>query len=188
MGMTSKREFRARMRELRESLDREIRVHADASIAERVTSHPAYLHADAVFTYLSVGAEVDTRAIIRDAWSRGKTVAIPRVVPGARIMEWYAIDSFENLETSAFGVEEPAADPAQRISVPSGEGASAVALVPGLAFDAAGYRIGYGGGFYDAFLPTFGGVSLGLCREAQLSDVPVPRDAHDVPVDEVVCG
>ena len=103
-------------------------------------------------------------------------------------MEWYAIDGFENLEASAFGVEEPAADPARRIPVPGGEGALAVALVPGFAFDASGYRIGYGGGFYDVFLPTFGGVSLGLCRKAQLSDVPVPRDGHDVAVDEVIAG
>lgn len=61
----------------------------------------------------------------------------------------------------------------------------ALALVPGLAFDAAGFRLGYGGGFYDTFLPTFPGTSMGLCRAAQLAD-HLPHEDYDMPVDEVV--
>ena len=187
-SMESKRELRARMRALRESLDADTRSQADARVAQLVTSHPAYLRAETVFTYVSVGTEVDTRAIIRDAWARGKAVAAPRVVPGTRTLEWYAITDFESLETSPFGVEEPVADPSHRVPVPGGEGAPAVALVPGFTFDSQGYRVGYGGGFYDAFLPAFGGFKLGLCREAQMSAIPVPCDAHDVAVDEVIAG
>ena len=71
------------------------RARADAAIAAKVVEHPAYLDADEVFTYLSVGEEVDTREIIRDAWSRGKTVAVPRCVEGTNLMEWYRIDDFE---------------------------------------------------------------------------------------------
>ncbi|MDO4401257.1 MAG: 5-formyltetrahydrofolate cyclo-ligase [Coriobacteriia bacterium] len=186
--MESKRELRARMRALRESLDAATRSQADARVAWLVTGHPAYLRAETIFTYVSVGTEVDTRAIIRDAWVRGKTVAAPRVVPGTRTMEWYAITDFESLETSPFGVEEPVANPGYRVAVSGGEGASAIALVPGFTFDSQGYRVGYGGGFYDAFLPTFGGFTLGLCREAQMSATAVPRDAHDVPVNEVIAG
>jgi len=186
--METKRELRARMRELRESLDQKTRAAADARVAAQVVAHPAYRAAETVFTYLSVGAEVDTRAIIRDAWARGKQVAVPRVVPGTRAMAWYAIDGFDGLETSPFGIEEPPADDVRRVAVPGGEGAAAVALVPAFTFDAQGYRIGYGGGFYDKFLPTFGGTSLGLCRAVQFSDAPVPHDGHDVPVDEVVIG
>ena len=176
------------MRKLRDSLGESARLEADARIMAQVVAHPAYDAADAVFTYLSMGTEVDTRAIIHDAWRRGKQVAIPRVVPGTRSMDWYAIDGFAGLETSAFGVEEPMADPLRAVSVPCGGAGHAVALVPGLTFDASGYRIGYGGGFYDAFLPAFGGVSLGLCRLQQFSEEPLPHDDHDVAVDEVVCG
>ena len=53
-------------------------------------------------------------------------------------------------------------------------------------FDAQGYRLGYGGGFYDVFLPHFGGISIGLCRKCQLNPNPLPIDAHDVPVDIVI--
>ena len=184
----SKREVREQMRTLRAGLDARERAQADAQIAAQVIAHPAYRAAQTVFTYLSVGDEVDTRAIIRDAWAAGKTVAIPRVVPGTRTMQWFAIESFDALETSSFGVQEPPADPARMVESSDGEGESTLALVPGFTFDAEGYRIGYGGGFYDVFLSAFGGVSLGLCRRTQYSAHPLPRDAHDRAVDEVILG
>lgn len=112
-----------------------------------------------------------------------KVVALPRVVPGTRAMRWFSVDSLEGLERSPFGVEEPPADAAREVFpavLPL-----ALALVPGLAFDAAGFRLGYGGGFYDTFLPTFPGTSMGLCRAAQLAD-HLPHEDYDMPVDEVV--
>lgn len=62
----------------------------------------------------------------------------------------------------------------------------ALALVPGLAFDAVGFRLGYGGGFYDTFLADFPGTTVGLCRTCQLSAVPLPRGPYDLPVGLVV--
>lgn len=185
-----KNALRAKMRGIRDSLGVDGRARADAIIAEKVCSSRDYLDADAVFTYLSVGAEVDTRAIIRDAWSRGKLVAVPRCVPNTNLMEWYRIDDFEDLERSAFGIDEPPADPARLVPVPapSDPAPSAVAIVPGYSFDGEGYRLGYGGGFYDVFLPTFGGASIGLCRAVQVSDEPLPRFETDVAVDSVVTG
>ena len=61
----------------------------------------------------------------------------------------------------------------------------ALALVPGLAFDAAGFRLGYGGGFYDTFLPNFPGTSIGLIRACQLVERLAVRDVHDAPVNIV---
>ena len=182
-----KKRLRTRMAAIREILGPEGRARADAGIAKKVCAHAAYEEADTVFTYLSVGTEVDTREIIRDAWSKGKAVAIPRVVKGTRKMDWYRIDDFDAIEKGAFGMEEPIADPDRLVEVPGkGSGAKAVALVPGVAFDLDGYRIGYGGGFYDTFLPEFGGTSLGLCRIQQLSEDPIPCGEHDVPVDFVI--
>ncbi len=185
-----KQALRAKMRAVRDSLGVDGRASADAAIAAKVCANSAYLAADAVFAYLSVGAEVDTRAIIRDAWSRGKLVAVPRCVPGTNLMEWYRIDDFEGLERSSFGIDEPPADPSRLVAVPgpADPAPSAVAIVPGYSFDAQGYRLGYGGGFYDVFLPTFGGASIGLCRIAQMSEAPLPRFETDVAVDCVVTG
>ena len=184
-----KTRMRVRMNGVRQMMGAEGRARADAAIAAKVLENPAYTDADEVFTYLSVGAEVDTRAIIEDAWSRGKTVAVPRCVEGTNLMEWYRIDDFEGLEQGAYGIEEPPADPERLMAVPGpGADVKAVAIVPGYAFDAQNYRLGYGGGYYDVFLPTFGGVSLGLCRKQQFSEDPLNFDDHDVPVDEVVIG
>ena len=73
----------------------------------------------------------------------------------------------------------------------AGNPAHAIALVPGLAFDAQGYRIGYGGGYYDAFLTAFPGVAIGLCRRTQLAESLRTQgvvEPHDIPVQIVVSG
>lgn len=178
--MAEKSRLREHYRALRAAMSPAARTAVDEAIAAQVVGLPAFAAADAVFTYLSFGAEVDTRVLIKRAWAAGKTVALPRVVPGTRQMRWYAVDTLDGLERSAFGVDEPAADPSREVE--AGDMRCPVALVPGLSFDCEGYRLGYGGGFYDGFLADFPGVSVGLCRVVQLSDEPLPRDAHDVPV------
>ena len=181
-----KKELRAHFRHLRSSLSEEERMQADTAIEQRVVSLPEFEAAHTVFAYLSFGAEVETRGIIAAAWNAGKTVALPRCVPGTRLMEWYRTDSLDGLETSSLGVEEPRANAACKIE-PVDQGQSLV-LVPGLTFDTQGYRLGYGGGFYDTFLADAPAhfVSVGLCREVQLSEQVQARDAHDLPVRMVV--
>ncbi len=128
-----------------------------------------------------------TRGIIQRAWDAGKTVALPWCVPGTHEMRWFKIESFDDLVRSPLGVEEP--QPIDENEQLLGTGERCLALVPGLTFDAAGYRLGYGGGFYDTFLAKFNGVSVGLCREAQFSQDLVAEgiiDAHDLPAQLVV--
>ena len=180
-----KKALRKTLKQQRSDLGADARARIDSAIAEHCVALPEFQAADTVFSYLSVGDEVDTRAIIRAAWAAGKRVAVPRCVAGTRLMDWYAIDSFEGLETSSFGIEEPVADPTRALD-PATAGKRALAIVPGLAFNAEGFRIGYGGGFYDVFLSTFSGASIGLCRTPFFNTVDVPRDAHDLPVDIVV--
>jgi len=164
------------------------RLRADETICARVTSLVACAQAQAVLTYLSFGSEVETRRIIAHALAHEKVVALPRVT-GPHVMAWHVVaPGFEPaLERGSFGVLEPADDPATRL-----DGvvlAHAVALVPGLAFDAEGHRLGYGGGYYDAFLGSFAGVSVGLAREAQVRPSLAREGAvapHDISVDFVV--
>ena len=180
-----KRELRRRYKEVRATLGKDGRASRDAAIADGVTRLPEYLAADTVLTYLSVGDEVDTRALVRDTWVRGKSVALPWCVPGTRRMRWFYVSSLDGLVRSPFGVEEPVPDAAREVDPKAGPGA--LAVVPGLSFDERGYRMGYGGGFYDVFLAEFAGASIGLCREPQMSPVgALALDEHDVPVDVVV--
>ncbi|MDY4041966.1 MAG: 5-formyltetrahydrofolate cyclo-ligase [Collinsella sp.] len=177
--------LRRRMLRVRAALGEEARRAADERICAHTCALPAFREADAVFTYLSFGPEVDTRGLIDAACAAGAAVALPRVA-GRRALTWHIVRDLEDLVPSSFGMDEPAA--ASPAASPASFRAP-VALVPGLAFDAAGFRLGYGGGFYDAFLAGFPGTAIGLVREAQrvesLGALGALED-HDRPVDLIV--
>lgn len=183
----TKRELRRRFRTIRKQLGEEGRAAADAAIEARLVALPEFAETDVLLAYLDFGPEVRTRGIIAAAWAAGKTVALPWCVPGTHEMRWFRITSFDDLVRSSLGVEEPV--PNDETEQLLGTGERCMALVPGLTFDGCGYRLGYGGGFYDTFLATFDGVSVGLCREAQFSDDLRAEgiiDAHDLPAQIVV--
>lgn len=182
-----KRALRGHFKQVRRDLGEEGRAQADAGIEARLLSLSEYAQAEVLLAYLDFVPEVRTRGIIQAAWDAGKVVALPWCVPGTREMRWYRVTSFDCLVRSKLGVEEP--EPSDETEQLLGTGQRMLALVPGLTFDAAGYRLGYGGGFYDTFLSKFDGVSVGLCREAAWScDLRAEGivDAHDLPVQLVV--
>ena len=181
-----KAELRARLKALRNGLPAAERAKADAAICENVCSMPQFKEADVVLAYLSFGAEVETRGIIGRAWQEGKAVALPRCT-GPHQMRWFTVGDLDGLQKSPLGVEEPPENDANELLTDAS--ARMVALVPGLAFDAEGYRLGYGGGYYDAFLASFPGYSIGLCRNVQQVESLKELGAvgvHDIPVDMVV--
>ena len=178
-----KKELRAQMLAQRNALDVEARQAMDAALAANVRALPEWDAAQLVCAYLSFGTEVDTRGLIADAWAAGKQVALPRCIPGTREMAWYRVDSLEGLVKSKLGVEEPAEDPAREIDPcePAAAGQTLV-LVPGFTFDAQGYRLGYGGGFYDVFLARYDGAAVGLCRACFYDAVELAHGEFDLPV------
>ncbi len=182
-----KRALRKHFKQVRSELGQEGRAAADARIEANLLVLPAYKDAEVVLAYLDFGSEVRTRGIIEAAWAAGKVVALPWCVPGTHEMRWYRVTSFDALVSSKLGIEEPVPDEANEQQL--GTGQRMLALVPGLTFDAVGYRLGYGGGFYDTFLAVFDGMSVGLCRKVALSDDLCEEgivDAHDLPVQLVV--
>lgn len=185
-----KRGLRRRLRAERAALEERRRAETDEMIGARVRGLAVWARADVVFTYLSIGAEVDTRALIREAWAAGKCVCLPRVVSGSRALAWHRVDALDGLAPGSFGIEEPVpgVHPAYAVSAIT-DCSRALALVPGLAFDRAGFRLGYGGGYYDRFLSGFPGASIGLCRRRFLVDDLAAlgaRDAWDRPVGTVL--
>lgn len=181
-SVMSKEALRSTFRVRRSALSKEERARADLRIASRLLELPEVVRADCVFTYLSFGSEVDTRFVITRCWEMGKRVCLPRCAAGYTLT-WHAVEDLDHLVRSLFGMEEPAAGAPQ--AQPAGSVYS-VALVPGLAFDRRGFRLGYGGGYYDRFLPAFSGVSIGLCRSDLLSDELPSLSEYDYPVDLVV--
>lgn len=178
------------MGELKAALRRELAVRRNAlpdreaksrAIEKRVLALPEYLRADELLLYLSTGSEVDTWGLLEKALRQGKAVFAPRCLDGEGRMAFYRVKSREELKQGRFGIWEP--DPAV---CPSWEGLDgALCLVPGLAFDGAGYRLGYGKGYYDRFLAAHAVEAVGLCYEELL--LPrLPRQPLDQRVGRLV--
>ena len=138
--------------------------------------------ASAVLVYVSArDNEVDTHGIIGGLLAGGKTVYVPVTDLERKAMQWSRLLSMEELEPVHFGLLEPAARFRRVTANPMAE----VCLVPGVAFTRSGWRIGYGGGYFDRFLDIFSGVPIGLAHDIQVVD-RIPTDAHDRPVDYLV--
>ena len=148
-------------------------------LADRLYKTPQYRDCGSLYAYLSFNQEVRTNPIIERAWADGKRVAVPKVVGDEMIFIW--IDSFENMAPQgAYGITEPIENG------PVADDETALILMPGLAFDPLGHRVGYGGGFYDRYLaaqphhPT-----VALCYDFQMFD-HLDVDDYDVPVDVII--
>ena len=148
---------------------------ADRLLCERLLAHAAFRSCRILLTYAPTGSEPQILSLATEALRQGKRVAFPRCGKQGQ-MRFHFVSSTEELVSGAYGIREPSE------SAPVYEGeAQALCVVPALAFDKDGYRVGYGGGYYDRFLATFCGVSCGLTYEACLYDT-LPRGEFDRPV------
>lgn len=177
----AKEELRKRLAAVRRTLSSETRAAYAAAMCAKLVAQPAFIDASVVLAYSALRFEIDPRAAIEAAWAQGKLVALPRVVPETRAMELHAYRAGDALIESGFVVREPLAS-APRVE----PGDVDVVLVPGLAFDVRGHRLGYGQGYYDRLLPSLSRARrIGLAFELSLL-AEVPSAAHDVPVDVLV--
>lgn len=180
--MLSKVELRHRMLLQRDGIDSKQRSEKSRLITERVCSLPEYQEARTILLYASVRSEVETRRLTEDALSRGKKVAMPRCIPEKKALLLIPICSWRDLKRGFYGLLEP--EPGQS---PLNYEVVDLAVVPGVAFDEAGYRLGYGGGYYDRLLPRFSrrATTVALAFEEQIV-ASVPRAVHDCPVHYIV--
>lgn len=124
---------------------------------------------------------MDTLGLIARAFADGKKVAAPRCIEGTHEMEFYEISSMDDLAPQTFGVLEPVRERCRLLADFSGS----VCLVPALAYDRAGYRLGYGAGYYDRFLSVYPGPKIGLVYAQNLRR-SLWKGRYDVPVDLIV--
>lgn len=166
----------------REALSEQERSVLDNRITQKLLATSEYAEATTVLTYVSVSSEVSTRMFIECALRDGKTVAVPRCLPG-HCLEFVAIASLEQLVAAPFNLLEPAKDlPALTESQKN----NSICIVPALLVDTKGYRLGYGAGFYDRFLSTYPGKKICLAYQQSLSRTTLPHTAFDVAVDVVI--
>ena len=177
-----KEEAREIVRRAVGALSQEERSRASHRIVEHVTSLDEYVAAKTVMLFLPMKDEVDTWSLVRDALDAGKRVAAPRVSSKDGAMHALRIcDVARDVAPGAWGIPEPVGG----APIPSCE--IDLILVPGVAFDRNGRRLGRGAGFYDRFLGAEG-VGAFRCAVAFACQImqTVPTDAHDLPVDCVV--
>ena len=173
----NKQQLRDSVRNRKKAMSAEEISRRSRQLCNLVRNTEAYRQADTIYGYLPFNQEVDLHALLQEALDEGKQVALPKCY--GRDMRFILVQDLSDIRHSAFGVPEPAADG------PAAADKAGLVIVPGLVFDRRGYRIGYGGGYYDRFLslepdhPT-----IGLCYDFQLVDQLEP-DAHDIPVDIV---
>lgn len=166
----------------REVLSEQERSVLDDRITQKLLATSEYAEATTVLTYVSVSSEVSTRMFIECALRDGKTVAVPRCLPG-HCLEFVAIASLEQLVAAPFNLLEPA------IELPAlteDQKNNSICIVPALLVDTKGYRLGYGAGFYDRFLSTYPGKKICLAYQQNLSRTMLPHTAFDVAVDVVI--
>ena len=178
-----KERLRKRVLAVRMGLDRGRAKVSGQAILDRVLGLEAYRRAKLVHTYVSSKEnEVDTRALIGTCLAQGKRVAVPVVMPGTKTLAHALINGLDQLVVGPWGLAQP--DPAAAVWLPA-EARIDLVVVPGLAFDRRGQRIGWGGGYYDRFLAQVQTVKIGLCYDELVLDC-IPGEPHDVPVDLVV--
>ena len=175
----TKRELRSRMRSVRAVLPASARAERSRAAAERVMELAEYTGAQTIIGFSAIQKEIDPGDLLARARASGKTVGLPRVV--GDLLDLHEFRDVSELEEGAFGVLEPAAS-APVIAADSVD----LVIVPGLAFDTRGHRLGYGRAFYDRVLPQMArAFRVGIAYDFQIV-MELPDDAHDVPMHAVV--
>jgi len=175
-----KKALRSQIREKKRAMTEDSIQRASRSLGEQFAACRQYREAKTVYGYLPYNQEVRTVPMLEQALKDGKKVAVPKVYGDT--MRFIYMTDLSRVETGYAGIPEPIDDG------PVADDPTALVLMPGLAFTAAGDRMGYGGGYYDKFLaqepdhPT-----VALCYDFQLVD-SLPTEAYDIPVDLVLTG
>lgn len=182
----AKERLRLKIRQMSAGLDAAACRQADRAIARRIISMEEYRRAQTVFCFVSTAREIDTAPVLRDVLAAGKRLGVPRCL-GPGEMEVFAITDLGRLERGSYGILEPPSD-APRI----GPEEIDFAVLPCLAADRSGRRLGHGGGYYDRYLarmragrPADPAFTALICRGVFLQE-EVPAQEHDERASAVV--
>ena len=175
-----KKELRKQVRAQLSVMDPRELVRGDEALFEQFLALPQVEAAKTIFAFWGIeGKEPDTKRLIAKLVERGKTIGLPRMLPEHQ-MEVRRYDPEKPLIEVGFGISEPGED----CPLLKKEEIDLI-LVPAVCYDRRGYRLGFGGGYYDRWLEHFSGFRVGLCRGTVLQE-KVPTEAHDRRVDLLI--
>lgn len=178
----TKQDIRNEILKKRSEISLEIRLQWNEEIYSKLITSDFYKSSATIFSFVSFKDEVDTHKFIIRALADGKTICVPKVASKKEGMKTYKINSFDNLKTGYFGILEPKDDCLEILP----EHIDFI-LMPGVAFDHKGGRVGYGAGFYDRFLSNLKKdvPKIAIAYDIQLID-KVPTDEFDVKIDGII--
>ena len=184
----TKGEIRIYQKKLRNELNGEQRRFYDEGILQQLMDTKEYQNCKRIFTYVSFQSEINTIDIIEKAFFQGKQVYVPKVE--GQDMEFYEIKSREGLVRSSYGILEPLGGKEYRfiLAAATNNPKENLMLLPGLAFDLQGNRIGYGAGYYDKYLEEQGADSFhkaALAYDFQVFE-SIPSEEFDIRADEII--
>ena len=170
-----KKKLRLQYEEIRASLSIQEREMNEQNIMEHVLASEVYHSSDIICSFVSFGSEVSTKQLNDTILESGKTLCLPRIM-GARKMEMIEVNSHTTYVLNKYGINEPIGQSMQLTHE-----FNALCIVPLVAYDSFGHRLGYGGGFYDVFLGEHQQMlTLGIAFSNQYSDTELPYEEHDV--------
>lgn len=177
----TKKELRQQIRTQKRRLSAAELAVMSEDICSKVLALASWQEAGTLLLYYPLSDEVDVRLLIKDAFESGKKVLLP-VVKGDEL-ELHLYEGEASLKEGAFGIMEPTGP----LFAPIHYGEIELAVIPGMAFDSAGHRLGRGKGYYDRLLPNLNAAKLiGICFPFQFLE-EVPAEAHDISVCKVIC-
>ncbi len=179
MLINDKKLLRKQLIGLRNSLSKEYRNASDWVIAEKLFDCEEYIKSDLVLIYVSVKNEISTTPIINHSFKLGKRIAIPYCTHNE--MYFYEITDLSDLTESQFGI--PTVNPENKNPVFIDK--NSLCIVPALAFDSDGNRLGYGGGYYDRFLAVNNVATIGLCRKDFIL-FELPHEVYDIRIPKII--
>lgn len=170
----NKAALRAEMMQRRKNMPFHLRAAADEAIMQQVLESDAFAQAARIFAYVSMPHEVHTRCLLGECLARGKQLALPVCDTFTHTMQFYTLRSIDELRSGAYRIPVPPCTPERCVQPDE----TALMLLPMLAFDAQGYRLGAGGGYYDRYLAIYAPKTMGLCY-AHCFVPSLPHDTYD---------
>lgn len=177
-------EIRKQHLERRAAIPTEVRKVRDGKICRNILSSAAYRYADIILLYYPVKGEVNILPLMEAAVRAGKQVAFPRCRAEDHTMVFRYVSCEQDFEVGAYGLREPLESLPAFDPKTDGE-KNVLCIVPAVVYDRRGYRIGYGGGYYDRFFGQFRPASIGVAYEEFIVK-NVPHGRYDISVDVVV--
>ncbi len=184
MNLSDKQQLRQHYKQIRKQLSAEEVQNHSSRIAEQLFASPFWQQSKTIMLYLSFQNEVATEVIYQRGWQEGKTMLLPICAPSGGLMEMSVLSSLDSLVPNRYGIGE-LPEHLQNIAAPE---EIDLCIIPGIAFDKKGNRLGFGAGYYDRYLPRVNQKAkrIALAYECQLYDGTLPTDAYDLPMQYIL--